>query len=130
MGCDIHLHTEVKIDGIWHHYGSPHIRRSYALFSKIADVRNCGDEPNPLTPHPGLPSDATELTKLSRLLEDGDCEGWIDTRQIKELAKWFEDKNPYDPWGLEGVFDFVFQNGWAGIPNENVEDARFIFWFD
>lgn len=34
MGCDIRLHTEVKIDGTWYTYGAPHMERNYALFAR------------------------------------------------------------------------------------------------
>lgn len=131
MGCDIHLHTEVKIEGRWHHYGHPHIERNYTLFAKMANVRNeNGREPCPLVPHKGIPFDATDLTKISRRIEEGDRDGWLDIEQICELVKWYERTHPDDAWGLEGLFDFVFCNGWAGIPNDDVQDARFIFWFD
>ena len=40
MGCDIHLHAEIKVNGKWEHYAHPHIRRDYRLFAKMASVRN------------------------------------------------------------------------------------------
>lgn len=27
MGCDIHLHIEVKINGAWEHYATPRVDR-------------------------------------------------------------------------------------------------------
>ena len=39
MGCDIHLHVEVKIKGKWLHYNHPNIDRCYWLFTKMAGVR-------------------------------------------------------------------------------------------
>lgn len=38
MGCDIHLHAEVKIKNAWHHYAHPSVPRSYPLFSIMAGV--------------------------------------------------------------------------------------------
>ncbi len=36
MGCDIHLHTEVKIANVWHRYGCPSVDRNYRVFAKMA----------------------------------------------------------------------------------------------
>jgi len=35
MGTDIHVHTEVKFGGRWHHYGAPKVSRNYRLFTKM-----------------------------------------------------------------------------------------------
>lgn len=44
MGCDIHLHQEVKINGEWHHYRLAEMPRNYEVFEKMAGVR--GDVKN------------------------------------------------------------------------------------
>lgn len=135
MGCDIHVHTELKIKGVWHHFGNPRIERWYALFAKMADVRN---QPHwGIVPikgvHRGLPDNATEMTRISFENEEHDDRVfWLDLDQIKELVNWFErtfgpDEHPH---GLEGEFGYVFGNGWAGLPTDVVEDSRFVFWFD
>lgn len=64
MGCDIHLHTEVKINGVWHHMGAPSVPRNYRLFAKMAGVR--GIE-TPIAEPRGLPGDATLLTRRDAL---------------------------------------------------------------
>jgi len=43
MGCDIHWHSEVKVDGVWHHHSNPRISRDYWLFALLAGVRNYGN---------------------------------------------------------------------------------------
>jgi hypothetical protein len=130
MGTSIEVHTEVKIGGEWHHYGCPFIERDYALFAKMANKRNeDGQVADPLTPHEGLPGDATKLTGIAAGLANYPVL-WLDHHQISALAKWHESTTPSNAWGLEGQFDFVFSNRWAGIPNKLIEDARFIFWFD
>ena len=63
MGCDLHLHTEVKINGKLHHYGSHRPHRNYDLFAKMANVRNYDEEIEPISLPKGLPEDITELTK-------------------------------------------------------------------
>jgi hypothetical protein len=62
MGTDIHLHTEVKIDGQWRHYGNPNVRQSYKLFARMAGI--CGDDYSfdAMVEPRGIPRDATELT--------------------------------------------------------------------
>ncbi len=123
MGCDIHLHTEVKVAGKWHHMGHPFIRRHYLLFAKMANVRN---DPvrviDPIKRHLGIPEDATELTKLCFELDRENYsdlrEGWLDSIHIRELYEWYDKLN--EAHGLEGWWAFR-------IP---FEDVRFIFWFD
>lgn len=39
MGCDIHLHTELKINGQWQHYSAPSISRDYHLFGRLSMPR-------------------------------------------------------------------------------------------
>ena len=39
MGCDIHAHFEIKVDGEWLHYSQANINRNYRLFEKMAGVR-------------------------------------------------------------------------------------------
>ena len=40
MGCDIHAHLEIKIDGKWLYYSPVNINRNYNVFAKTAGVRN------------------------------------------------------------------------------------------
>lgn len=137
MGCDIHLHTEVKINGKWEHLGHPSITRNYALFEKMAGVR--GDVKNAITPPRGLPEDATFLTKFHNdyMDSDGHSHSWLNSNELGELTKWFESKS--NQLGrfeyLEKEFGYVFGNGW-NVPKSpkdypsGVEDTRAIFWFD
>ena len=65
MGCDIHVHFEIKLNGKWEHYSNPSIDRNYELFAKMADVRN--DYENPIIPisfPKGLPKDLSVVTKF------------------------------------------------------------------
>ena len=72
MGCDIHLMTEVKKEGKWelntkdifgdeyYESDSPFDRRSYSLFSFLADVRQ-RDNIKPISEPKGLPEDSGVL---------------------------------------------------------------------
>lgn len=134
MGCDIHLHTEVKVAGKWHHMGHPYIKRYYLLFAKMANVRN---DPvrviDPIKRHLGIPEDATELTKLCFALDRESYynlrEGWLDRKQIVELTEWYDRRIPEEAQGLEGVMGYLNHNAWT-CPSIEFEDVRFIFWFD
>lgn len=44
MGCDIHLHSEVMVDGVWHHHAKGQVERNYRLFAKMANVLNDGED--------------------------------------------------------------------------------------
>jgi len=148
MGCDIHLHTEIKLDGVWHHYNAPHIRRMYALFSLMANVRNVHldnkDYIVPISLPKGLPEDLSVITQLSynRWELDAHNMSWFNAEEIFLLEEWMAKNAPsfvreFDNWG------FLFGNDWGGFHSwdrtdydgyyeypPEIEDIRFIFWFD
>lgn len=139
MGCDIHLHTEVKIDGVWHHHGAPDIPRNYTLFDKMAGVRKREGDIVSLKPHAGIPRDATGLTKIYFAKEKPDAHdvGWFDEQQIIELTvwweKWYKEHNTTENCTnlyIESQVDYLFRNAWYKQTQNGVEDIRFIFWFD
>jgi len=136
MGCDIHLHTEIKVKGEWLHYGSPKIDRDYNLFSRLANVRNPKDEHwvEPISEPRGLPEDVTKSTKLCSDYEDtdGHSHSWIDADEIEGLYQWYEEKEAFY---FEVQFGYLFGNSWQikryrEDKPEWLEDVRFVFWFD
>ena len=135
MGCDIHLHTEVKIDGVWHHMGAPSVPRSYRLFAKMAGVR--GAEA-PIAEPRGLPDDATPLTRLdfARWGRGAHTPSWLGAAEIAELQDWLRDSCD-QVWPERDLgWGYLFGNSWGGFfryPEsrpEGLEDVRFVFWFD
>lgn len=142
MGCDIHLHIEVKIKGKWHHYSIPDISRNYTLFGKLAGVRR--EDETPIAAPRGLPDDATELTRYDcdvRWGPDGHSHSWIGAKEIVALKDWVENvqkwSGKYGPnWWMEDTFGYLFGNSFAGFVEypsdcpEGLEDVRFVFWFD
>lgn len=142
MGCDIHLHIEVKIKGKWHHYGHPNCDRNYQLFAKLAGVRNSDERSiTPITSRSGLPEDVTELTKYDRNVKwgsDAHTVRWINAAEIAAVEKWAQEigwRAKYGLWDWEAyVGCYLFSNSFAGFteyPDErSVEDVRFVFWFD
>lgn len=133
MGCDIHLHAEIKVGGQWHHYSHPQIDRDYQLFGKMAGVRD-RDE-TPIAEPRGIPDDATFTTKLDYAHDQGHTPSWLSSSEIHEIIEWMgkREKEWYSP-ELE-QFGFLFGNGWLvdgkdhGHPKE-LEDVRWVFWFD
>ena len=141
MGCDIHVHSEVKINGVWHHVGAPCIGRDYSLFSKMAGVRSYDPKEEPIVEPRGIPNDATFLTLFDyeRMKGDAHTPSWLNGEEIGRLDEWFRKlwngRNPNGFFYIEHEFGYLFSNGWnvKKYPSDapvGVEDARWIFWFD
>lgn len=147
MGCDIHVHTEVKINGVWHHYGCPYVQRIYNLFARMANVRNYEDGPSrikPLSEPRGLPEDATVLTKWDseHWGADGHSHSWLGAEEIAQVAAfadergWKKTHNGYEGFWESDMFGYLFGNDWSGFMKypderrEGLEDIRWVFWFD
>lgn len=152
MGCDIHLHVEIKLKNSdnsdsWLHYNHPKIDRWYKLFAKMANVRNY-DEYGPIesiSQPKGFPHDASLTTKFdynNRWGSDAHSASWLNSEEIRQLTVWY-DKNLKDKdyiHGFENEFGYLFGNSFkhfleykdnpnGGYPEE-LEDVRFVFWFD
>lgn len=143
MGCDIHLHTEVKINGQWLHYSNPSIDRNYALFAKMADVRNWQtSEIKPISYPKGLPDDCSFLTQLDsdKWDTDGHSHSWLSAAEIKVLFNFIDNREKEffanGAWRFERQnFGYCFGNSWGHFYEEKeyfglIEDIRFVFWFD
>lgn len=147
MGCDIHLHTEVKIGGEWHHYSQPSVEKWRNLFVKMAGGKDSQDDPNivPISEPRGLPNDISIVTNLDYAI-CGDSytqsESWLSSKEIVQLCEWIEDRlksRTLTPWQWHHMnFGLFFETNWRyihvkeenrNIPPE-VEDVRFVFWFD
>lgn len=141
MGCDIHAHVEVKINGEWHHYSALNLDRNYLAFAKMADVRNDG-EVVPIAARRGIPDDATFLTKFDadHWGLDAHSHSWLTDEEVGVLAKFMnEEMKKYraEWWNFEHHwFGYLFSNGYGYVKSRpgdypvGVEDARVIFWFD
>lgn len=137
MGCDIHVHAEIKIEGIWYHYSQPDIRRWYNLFTKLANVRCYGEpESNPIAQDKGLPKDISLITAIEAKHwdSDGHSHSFMNAKEIKELHDWVDKQElkgmDYYNWCHGG---WLFGNSWSmdseTLPKE-VTDIRWVFWFD
>lgn len=147
MGCDIHMHLEVKIAGKWEHYGAPSVSRDYSLFGLLAGVRGKG--PAVVAPK-GFPADASTVTRFDYEQWAGDAHtpSWLSAEEISEFQDaWalagehtIYDGRPYPARGRDVEADvlhaYFFGNSWADFarwPEERpngIEDVRWVFWFD
>lgn len=141
MGCDIHVHAEVKINGKWEHFEAPGVSRNYQLFAKMAGVRNYRDEVSPIAEPRGLPEDVTGITKFDsdNWDSDGHSHSYLTSEEIAHLESWAVLDN------VETEIFPLFSDGWLGelynesygafyskphLRPEGVEDFRIVFWFD
>ncbi len=139
MGCDIHLHAEVKINGKWEHYNHPHISRNYGLFSKLAGVRGCGDADAIAEPR-GLPGDISVSTRFDadQWGSDGHSHSWLSATEAGEVQQWHEEaclERHHPP-----LFGYLYGNSIdcytvpdsdsARLRKLGFQDARIVFWFD
>lgn len=142
MGCDIHLHQEIKIDGKWEHYRACDVPRYYRLFYKMAGVRGMsrdGEPVKPISSPRGVPDDVSVVTKVSldRWKDDGHSHSWLNAAEIAELEDWLREQMVGDAWKLERTYwGYLFGNSWGGFWKDRldypecIEDIRFVFWFD
>lgn len=138
MGCDIHAHIEIKVNGKWEHYSVPRIQRRYALFEKIAGVR--GEVANAIVPPRGVPSDMSLITQLCYNYEVDDglhTPTWLNKEEFLAVIEWANKKeNIRQDWAGQFEHEEIgyltgnsFELHKGSVPPE-VEDVRFICWFD
>lgn len=143
MGCDIHLHVEVKHETKgWLHYSHPKIDRWYDLFARMADVRNDDREIDPISKPRGLPDDASEMTRLCYEWDDGDAHSasWLERDEIKLLNEFIQ-QHPMNSERRWHDFDarcgYLFGSSLECDPSGRgtsrpawIVDCRVVFWFD
>jgi hypothetical protein len=144
MATCINLHTEIKIDGEWHHYGNPSLGHPYRLFAKMAGVRiEDEDDITPIAEPRGLPGGASVITQMDADHSDeySHSHSYLDASEIAELEIWFKEdhmkKNPdvlvFNP---ETYWGFLLGDSWGSFTKnkkerrKGLEDIRFVFWFD
>lgn len=139
MGCDIHLHVEIKINGKWEHYSTPYIDRSYWLFSLMAGVRSGTESPRPISEPRGLPEDISVVTKLDNDCwgRDGHSHSWLSATEAGNVQGCWEKRGGK---GHPPLFGYLFGNDidtylrhpvyGKHLKNLGYEDARVVFWFD
>lgn len=144
MGCDIHLHIELKVNGKWEHYSCPSVSRHKVMFAKMVGVDTWG-RIIVNTDCRGVPDDISEMTRLCLEYDRSCCsqhsEHWLSSSEVDSLSRWYEsEQNPSRKYFEVFEADFLhcylldssfagFQKGDHGYPSW-LEDYRFVFWFD
>ena len=142
MGCDIHFHREVKINGKWEYFGEFKIERNYRLFSFLANVRNENKLIKPIADaEDDLPGDVSGMMRFVFNSEDNDY--YLHTLTVFDYGRIEEFYNRFDGFiGETGDHEYpehyvgyLFGNSWLKdfgeqFTNEKIEDVRWIFWFD
>lgn len=148
MGCDIHIHMEIKVKGKWEHYSHIYAERSYRIFGKLANVRISNDEHFPIK---DLPEDCSLITNIDWKYGEGDnhTPSYLTSEELSDLYNWMQSEWEHIPDDQRGgyilTFDFeywflrhsyLFGNSYTNFNKyrneypEEIEDIRMIFWFD
>lgn len=141
MGCDIHNHVEVKINGIWEYdtlnnfskydYASntyiknstsvPFGWRSYSMFSLLGEVRNYIGIIG-ISNNTGLPSDVSDDVKQESIDEYGDAHSH-NYLTLRELIEFDYDKSYLNNNYVEG--ELITEND-IYIPRDLLNELFFI----
>lgn len=143
MGANIHVHIEVKINGQWHHYAAPIVRRDYQLFAAVNGLRaediRPSNRPNAISTHHKLPGDISLITRLSleedrgRGLHDF---GYLTSNDLVVLQNELYRIRPevyrtgFDELDLEYSIFRTYVNGSTIASHPGYEDARVVYWYD
>jgi hypothetical protein len=150
MGCDIHLHVEIRYKGKWEHYAMPRIECNYALFGIMAGVRGPGP---PIVKPKGVPKDMSVVTKLKYEHDwpDTHTPSWFNEKEIDKLVEWLKkeerkanlkgERYPFMYFDLEaGILNgtYLFGNRLTAFKHYNdieyvpkeCDAVRLVFWFD
>lgn len=142
MGCDIHMHIEVKINGKWEHYGAPNITRNYTMFGMLAGVRN--QDVEPISQPKGFPYDASVLTTLEYMEDYGHTPSWLSSEEMAEFSRRWSAYGKsiggkFQDYDLEHsvLHSYLHGNGFCdhviyedGYLPDGIEDTRLVFWFN
>ena len=140
MGCDIHMHVEIKQGGRWHLWAQCSMHRDYNLFSLLAGVRQEDDSPRPIAEPRGLPADVSEVVKRHSDYwgEDGHSHSYLSAKEWVKVVEYVEKQggvsSPFD-WETSEI-GYVYGHSVSGFvryPRDwkrtNIEDIRLVFWF-
>lgn len=141
MGCDIHAHLEIKVEEEWLYYGQCNIGRSYSLFAKMANVRNYGNEVEPISTPRGLPTGISKMVKFHRddYGIDGHSDSYLSYQEIRGLIEWGLENLEFiakHDWKFRTFGLWLFGNSiyhWQEYPSDYpafIQDVRLVFWFD
>ena len=143
MGCDIHVHVEIRVDGEWEHYNHPRVDRNYRVFTKMAGVRNGYDDIDPFPPK-GFPEDASVTTTedYEHWGIDAHTPSYLVGEELEAFRHWWDKEFGTEPSTFRNGLDFehhqfgyIFGNGFRSWDSHcqvglYPGDIRLVFWFD
>ena len=122
MGCDIHMHTEKRVDGAWEYVAAgPYDDRDYALFWTLGGIRR---RPGPLPPLADCRGGPPELASKETYLDleewgsDAHSLSWLTLAELEAYAGP-RDQSSFWTRDLSKLHEI-------GKP----DDVRIVFWFD
>jgi hypothetical protein len=123
MGCDIHMHVEVRDGRKWRTLATPRVTRNYSLFALMA---RCGrTNLNPIVENRGIPLDAgvDVAWRWNKVRKTGDYHSpsWLLPEEVAEVAERFKAEDGRDFWLYFDDFDS------KSLRNQ---EWRLVFWFD
>jgi len=149
MATSIHLHTEVKINGKWEHYGDPAVGYKYRMFAKMCGVRLDHEMKKmgitPIDKPRGLPKDISEVTKfdLAKWKGDAHSQSYLTAPEIllledfvrelhdkdmaekkEEEAKTEQEEADSPFWNPEMIWGYLFGNSWGSFTKYPEEYAN------
>ncbi len=138
MGCDIHAHIEVLIDGRWHHYSKVACDRSYQLFERMAGVR--GSVSNAICAPRGFVTDPSLITEIEwEHGSDAHTPSWLTADELEGLCDWL-DKERFSERPIENEVEYTRRYGFGFLDGsafndvtayaDVISDVRLVFWFD
>lgn len=143
MSASIYFHSEIKINGQWHHHSVHNIYSDLALFELLGyECDAYGIKP--ICDFKGFPKDASFMTKF--YYDRRECEdvSWLSSKEIEKMYEFIESEQDKMPSGRHGYFfkrwpsyffDLLFGSSWGSFlkyPDDyekEIEDIRFVYWF-
>lgn len=138
MGCDIHVHIEVRHEGAWFHYATPRVDRNYRLFSLMAGIRSEDTGIQPIFPVRGLPTDCSPITaweyEQDTLRFTPKSTSVIVDNELPELQRAYCEVSNTSlvdlTTDLEWTVFHTFVQGSSMAHHPEYDGLRIIFWFD
>lgn len=115
MGCDIHAHAEMKINGKWEHIKPVEIPRYYETFATMVDDHVRSEGIKGIAPMRGYPDDCSVVTNLflrdNPYADDLHTESWLSGHELMkirpELRAWLK---YYEYPAFKSDADFLTDN--------------------
>lgn len=141
MGCNAHVHIEVKKNEKWYHFAAPDVRRDYFVYAAMAGER-LEDLPQciqkricPAAESHEMPNDISEVTEIC-YKQDGEAYhlhnvSVITAEGLHRLQQNLNELNALPrSYDLEEDIFHTYVGGNTLAQHQGWDDLRVILWFD